>query len=735
MLLVLDNFEHLLNGAPFLAEVLVRAPRVKMIVTSRERLYLQEEWIYEVQGLDYPPSEAETQPETVSLDIFGAVRLFVQSARRIRPDFALRNGESAPVARICRLVQGMPLAVELAAAWLQVLSPEEIADEIARRLDFLAAPLRSLPERHRSVRAVIESSWNTMTPDEQVILSRFSVFRGGFTREAAQAVADASLPVLMSLVGKSLLRRTEAGRYEMHELLNQFAAEKLREHPQDQTRTFDLHSAYYTAFLKTQEEGIKNRRQIEALNAIESEIDNVRAAWGWAVSQCAFENIRVALPALALLYDMRSRFQELKELLERAAEQFEPLSLNHAEETVFAEVLVYLAVVCNRVRDFRRSREYYEQATAILESVEQPEFAMALVLGGLMRIWRPEMRDAAEAWIMRGLHMAESVGDQWIRAAVLRALGDIAHNVNIDYSESDRLYRQALEISRSIGDYWGESIALKLLGEVAYTLCDYPTAEALYREGLRLSETLSDRVGIAWALDRIGVMLSAQGKFDEALPMIERAIEIARLLGDWTSVGWSLFDAGEVLVGSGRYDEAEHIFQQSLDIFDSASSTEGPAWVNLYRSRIAFATGNPQRALDLARQSFEATNQYDNLWTKAAARYYLGEALIALGDAGAARGYLVESVQMAAQAKSVIQRLRHLVGIARLLARTGDAARALELLAFIMSHPAAWQETRNWATRLFDELAAELPAEVVEAARTRAQGRTLDDVVEEFTRL
>lgn len=717
MLLVLDNFEHLLDGAALLAEVLASAPSVKLLVTSRERLYLQEEWIYEVQGLGYPASET-----VENLDLYGAVQLFMQSARRVRPDFALHNGERTPVARICRLVEGMPLAVELAAAWLPVLSPDGIADEIERCLDFLEAPLRNLPPRHRSVRAVFESSWERLTPDEQSILSKLSVFRGGFTREAAQAVAAASLPALMSLLGKSLLRRSLSGRFEIHELLRQFASEKLIEARQN---TLNRHSEYFATFLKIQENGIKNRQQIESLNAVEAEIDNVRTAWRQAAEQHQFGVIRDMLPALALFYDMRSRVGELRELLERAI--YTPMG--EAEQATLAFVLIYAAATCSRLNEHTKSQEYYERAAAILQPLEQPELAAAFVMGGLISFWRPDSRQKAEIWVRRGLRMAESSGDQWVRASALRALGDMAHHIDVDYVESGRSYQQALETSRSIGDYWGESAALKSLGEVAYSLGDFALAEERYREGLALSESLNDRNGIAWAANRTAVMLSAQGKFNEALELARLGVDISRQLGDWGSMAWGLFDIGEILVAQQRYEEAESIFRQSLDAFHSVGAGQGPGWVWSYQSRAALATGYPQRAKELALEALTQMDKYDNVWSKAAARYALGEALIALGEYEAARGYLIDSVMLARQVQAVMQMLRHLVGVARLLAHTGDTARALELLAFIMVHPVSWQETKDWAGRLFEELTAELTPESVDAARERAKSLTLDEIV------
>ncbi len=213
MLLVLDNFEQVLEAAGVLADVLTHAPKVKLLVTSRQRLNLHGEWLFKIDGMQAAGDGA--------LD--SATQLFVQSARRVRPEFALDETTRPAVRRIVELVEGMPLGIELAAAWVQMLSPGEIVSEIESNLDFLVTSLQDVPERHRSLRAVFDQSWNMLSAGEQEVLKRLSALPGGFRHETARRVANVSLPTLLDLVDKSLLRRTSDGRYEMHEFLRQHA--------------------------------------------------------------------------------------------------------------------------------------------------------------------------------------------------------------------------------------------------------------------------------------------------------------------------------------------------------------------------------------------------------------------------------------------------------------------------------------------------------------------------------
>ena len=222
LLLVLDNFEHLTPGARLLASLLQNAPLVKLLVTSRERLNIHGEAVVELRGINYPKSEAMDK-----LESYAAIQLFVQSARNVQPDFRMTEDNRLYVAAICQVLEGLPLGIELASSWVRILSCKEILEEIESNMDFLTSTMQDLPERHRSLRAVFEHSWNLLTLEEQQVLSSLSALRGSFTRQAASEIAQASLANLISLLDKSLLYKASEGRYMMHEVLHEYAREKL----------------------------------------------------------------------------------------------------------------------------------------------------------------------------------------------------------------------------------------------------------------------------------------------------------------------------------------------------------------------------------------------------------------------------------------------------------------------------------------------------------------------------
>lgn len=278
MLIVLDNFDHVLEGAEIVSEILQFAPHITILATSREKLNLKEEVLFRIEGLDY--SHPDTVEDVLNSDAF---QLFLLGAQRVQPGFEPHLEELKQIARICRLVDGLPLGILLAAAWVEILTPKEIADEITHGLDFLSTDLRNIPERHRSIRAVIASTWRQLSKSERDIFARLSVFRGGFTLEAAQSVTTATLHQLMVLSNKSLIHRDHAGRFQIHQLPLQFAIEKLEEDPGADWSAHTQHSQYYARLVSQLSEGLSPDKTAQINDKVYGELQNIRAGWRWAV--------------------------------------------------------------------------------------------------------------------------------------------------------------------------------------------------------------------------------------------------------------------------------------------------------------------------------------------------------------------------------------------------------------------------------------------------------------------
>ncbi len=395
LLLLLDNFEHVLDGVEFVTQLIQHASAVKLLVTSREALSLPEEWLYPVEGLSFPPSHQADNVEAMT-----AVELFVERARQVSPTFSLADNQ-AGVVRICQLVAGLPLALEMAASWTKTLRCSEIAAEIQHNLNFLTSNLRHVPERHRSMAAVFAQSWEHLTQGEQALFKRLAVFKGGFQREAAEVIAGASLPLLSSLLDKCLLRREAGGRYQIHELLRQYASGKLAE--VELAALTEAHCRYYCDFLAQRKYGLVEREQVKTSLEIEGELENIRIAWQYAVEHKQVGALKKAAASYFFFCQMQSRYLEYVDASGLAVEVLEAA----ANWPGLAQVLVFRGWMLIRIGRFElatagleRSRALFEElrltaeygmgshplAPLIVLTVIQGDYARAVALGEQLKL-------------------------------------------------------------------------------------------------------------------------------------------------------------------------------------------------------------------------------------------------------------------------------------------------------------------------------------------------------------
>ena len=413
LLLILDNFEHILEGAALVAEILQTAPQAQMLVTSRERLQLLEEQVYPIQGLDFP--DWETPEEALQ---YPAVRLFLQAAHRVQPHFAVTVDDLPDLTRICRAVGGMPLGLELAASWVDTLSLPDIADEIQNSLNLLETEMRNVPERHRSIRAVFDYSWQQLSPNEQAVFAQLAVFRGGFTRPAAQKITNASLRTLANLVNKSFLQyNQQRDRYELHELVRQYAAEKLAEDEAGATAVRTQHSRYYCALIQHRKNQLKAGQFQAALAHIEADQENGRAAWDWAVEQGDVTGIDLAISGLCRFYDMRDRVYDGLAICEAASQRLHQLPQSPMLQRVLAKTLTWHTRFLGYLGQSETIKNTFQEMTTLLESAEQSqedvraEKAFALSTMGKFYAFKEENRQCAWEQLEQSLALVrQSVG-------------------------------------------------------------------------------------------------------------------------------------------------------------------------------------------------------------------------------------------------------------------------------------------------------------------------------------
>ena len=541
LLLVLDNLEHLLGlsqsvsleeiegTTELLSAIMRQAPKSKLLITSRERLNLQEEWVFEVEGLALPPS---TPVE--GLEAYSAIELFLQRARRARATFVLTEAEAEPVLRICRLVAGVPLGIELAAAWVRMMSCQDIAREIEQGLDFLTTSLRDVPERHQSLRTVFEQSWSHLSEEESAVFRKLSVFEGGFTLRAAERVAGATMPLLSSLVDKSLLRRTRAGRYEIHELLRQFAAEKLAVNDEERDQTKDRYADYYAVFLQQRGDDLIGHRQLETLLEILADIDNVQTAWNWAVAQRNVVSIGKALETFMLVYRLRGWFREGERVFAQAVAELRGVdavsdiqtrSMSRQEKVVLGKLLTGQGFLNIRLGRYRAALELTQQGVNLLRQVGTS--------------YSPDL-----AW-----------GLLWL---------SVVNEVHRQFAKAYQTIEEFLSLYRQIDDRWGIGTALVRLGQVARRQGLFTEAQKHLRGGINLLNTIGDRMGVAYALDDLGHVMRVEGNYSEAQHYFEEALQKRRQNGDQEGIILSLKNIGDMERVIGRYAQARQRYQESL---------------------------------------------------------------------------------------------------------------------------------------------------------------------------
>ena len=570
MLLVVDNVEHLLVAGPqqdtiadLLIEILQSASQVKLLVTSLEVLNLQGEWSFEVRGLAFPGVDQMDR-----LDKYSAVTLFVQRARRTRPGFELNAANKPGVIRICQLVEGLPLAIELAAAWIRILSSVEIANEIETSQDFLNAQVRDLPERHRSMQAVFDHSWHMLTEEERHVLCRMSVFHGGFTRDAAEAVAGSGLALLSALVAKSFLRRTREGRYTLHELIRKYVADHLAEVPEEEGEARDRHSDYYMNYVARLEDKFKSAEQLQARTALDANIDNIRAGWRWAVRRGHIAMMRKPIRSLWCYYDMRGWYQEAEASYAWAVDEISTAVQPDYDIDVDARFVreymrAMLGWFCLRRGKLQKADLLLQSSIASLRAFATGiELVDVLYYVGAIT-WMNGDYPRARAYFIEGLATAEKIGTQWDVGLASIGMGIITQTIG-EYEEANQHWQRALDIYGRLGDQRGMAFVLNFSSIMKRTIGAYVEAQTCLRKCLSLSESVGDRATYGMALSQLGLVTQALGDNAQAIDLLNESVPFLRELGEFWSLLHALISLGVATLSIGDYATSHAAYSEAL---------------------------------------------------------------------------------------------------------------------------------------------------------------------------
>ena len=734
LLLLLDGCEGLLEGVPLMLELMRAAPGLKVLATSRTRLNTEEEQVYLLGGLDYP---ASADPEGAAHS--AAVRLFASGARRVRPTFELDPQVLPAVSEICADAQGMPLAILLAAAWAEVLSPAEILEEMRTNLDFLQAEWAGLPIRQRSMRLTFDYSWKLLEESEQAVFQALCNFRGGFTRQAAQAVSGASPAQIRRLVDKSFLMPQPGEWYAIHALLRQFGLEKLNGKPAASLEAHRRYSAYYLEKLENWEAGLKGARQQETLAAMDAKINDVSPAWEWAVGQHEIEGLSRALEGLGLYYELRTRFQEGQSACQVTAHALAELDAPEALH-LRARLLAWEARFSRLLGERELGRQRLELSQALVDELAASRLDTQEVQA-LIHLEAGEavfMADLAEANRRLGLSLAlyRQIGDTWRIAGVLTQMGVNRFHAS-DYLEADKLFTDALELYQDLG---ATLAVANVQGRMAHNqsrLGKIESGLALLREVAAFTQASGDRSQAMLDLRTLGLALMWNGLWEDAYPVFQNALSLARDLGNRYETAFISLCLGLDTQFMAQYELSREHHARTLELARGDNFQREIACSLFSLGCITIVQKTPQEARPIFRESIAVYRQIGDLdemgWSLSLDAYCCLEN----GDSQQARHSLVEALEIAHSRHAYFTSVIALPVGALWLERHGELEKALETYTIAFQQPLL--ANSNWYHDMFDKCvaacAAGLPAEIAAAARERGKGRQLFAAVDELAKI
>jgi predicted ATPase/serine/threonine protein kinase len=559
ILLLLDNFEHLVAEAPLVAELLTSSAQLKLLVTSRAPLHIYGEHEYPVPPLELP--DPKSVPEVAVLTRYPAVALFMQRARAVKPDFEVNQDNAAAVATICARLDGLPLAIELAAARIKMLSPSAMQARLESRLQLLTGGARDLPTRQQTLRGAIDWSYGLLSAGEQMLFRRLSVFVSGCTLEAVEAVCNTKsdlevdgLDGMASLVDKSLLQRVERGegesRFVMLDTIREYGLECLAASGKE-AATKRAHAAYY---LVLAEEGATTT-QAEWLDLFEMEHDNLGAALDWLTQTGNAEwGLRLG-SALLRFWESREYFAEGRDRLAKV------LKLEGA-------------------------------------AAPTPARARALFAAGILAGAQGDYASACSL-VRESMGIARELKDDWGVAVSLNALAVITRNQG-SIAESRSLFEESLVVWRELGDRAAVARALSNLANVVKLQGDYALARSLYEECLSIFKELGDTTGMAWSLNHQGDAARSHGDPAGARALYEQSLAIFRKLGDRWGIAGSLADLGNLIRDQRDYAASQSLYRESIQIFQELGHKRGIARLLECFACSAATQLRPERSLRLA---------------------------------------------------------------------------------------------------------------------------------------
>lgn len=581
ILLVLDNFEQLTEQSGLVAELLQAAPGLKMLVSSREALNIRAEQRLLIGGME----------------IESAVNLFLQAANKILPDYEAKEADQLVIREICHLVGGVPLAVEISAAWVKMMDVINIARQIKASVDFLETRWQDVPERHRSMKIIFEESWQLLSPSEQKALAKISIFKGGFSLNAVVTITGASLNEIAGLLDKSLVEHPGKSRYKVHELLRQFAQIKSNEmsNEADIEALRLAYARFYMELVRRNEVLFFGEAPQFAMADIESEFDNIRQAWQWAFNQNDQELIGTGLDGLRMYFRLSGRFEEGASFFRATLETISQAENDPTRSKLICRLLVATADFIIQSGQVDRTIEHLRTALDMSSTNNWQDYQAEAerLLGDYYN--KKGDYDQAIAYLKKAFSYDESVNDRINMAEGYYNLGLIYWRVE-KFEETRELLTKGLNLAQEIGYNWTVVVTLLILGAVYRKLGQYDTALEHYERGIQLALKISYLPGVYRGYSSSGLIYEDKGNYEKAIDYYQRSIEYNQTAGDKYRAAINMGSLARAIWKLGRYEAGLSLLNESIPIIRSGGYILHLTWQLIVKAEVLYCLGRFQEA-------------------------------------------------------------------------------------------------------------------------------------------
>ena len=685
MVLILDNLEHLLEKSGWIRDLLANSPRLKILATSRIPLNITAESRFHLGGLNFPEEDSKKD-----LNSFEAVKLFLRCVHRAKPLFKPTEDDWQNIGEICRLVGGMPLGIEMAASWLEMLSMPEIVKEIQRSLSFFETDIRDVPRRQQSLYKVFDYSWKMLDKKERDLFSQLSIFRGGFTRDAAERVIGTTLRQLVGFANRSLLNRTPSDRFEIHELLRQYGFEKLQGNLVSYQQLLTRYAKYYCNKLGVWRNELKTGRQRQAMEKISADFENIVHAWETAVFFEHPDLIDTSFEGLILYLIQRVRYDDGIALFELAAENISDKTRQGIR--IISWLTGHLVLLHLTQGNLDQLENYFQKNLDLIRRIEpiqtrEEKYAQAFhyYIKGIYAEHHGDIRQSTNL-LHKSINLFEELDDAWWCAVIYQDIGTASWLTQWDLIKNHNYLQKALKIAQDLNNNYLMAVTLERLGVFsAYSKGDLNKAKSYLQESSRIFLELNDANSYIRHYNCLEQIANFDGRFEAVVELRQKHLHLLEKLGNPYGISELYMLLGEAYHHIGDYDTAEIKGRKGFEYLSKRGSKFFQGWSCWFLSLTLISKKDYQQAFNLLNQAVEISQEITNKPNLVGNLAALIRVEIAKVNLESAERLLYQGLQEAIIAGEPFMMLYILASAALLLAVRGYIEKALEVYSLVHS--------------------------------------------------